>query len=1030
MKYLAMLVACGCMLIGFSANVHAQTHFDSCVSGTGANATVLINESINPTIDAQAFASGDEIAVYTTEGLCVGVESWTGSNVALTIWGDNSLTTEKDGLSANEQIHFVVWDASSQTEYGSSFGSVDVSYVSEDPYNGSGLYTQDAIYQLASLAALAPVNPVASFTANPTSGEAPLPVTFDASGSSDADGSISTYSWQFGDGSTATGSTASHTFNAAGNYTVTLTVTDDDGLTDASTTSINVSAPPVNDPPSASFTLTPTSGVVPLPVSVDASASTDGDGTITSYAWDFGDGNTDSGSSASHTYSAAGTYQIVLTVTDNDGATDSFSRTVTAQSPTNNPPVASLTVTPTSGTAPLTVTVSGSNSSDPDGSIASYAWDFGNGSSASGASSSTVYASSGTYTVTLTVTDDDGATGTASATVTVGSAPVNDPPSASFNVSPSSGVAPHTTTFDASASSDADGSIASYAWNFGDGSSGSGVSASHTYSNAGTYTAVLTVTDNDGATDTAQQTITVSNPQTNNAPVASFTATPSSGISPLNVQFDAGGSSDSDGTIASYAWDFGDGGSATGVTTGHTFTTGSYTVTLTVVDNDGASDETSQVITVTTPPATGGLVMHLPFDESAGTTASDNSGNSNVGLLQNGASFSGEGIISGAVRLNGTQAYVDIADDELINQSTVTRRTVALWFSADDVSIANRKQVLFEEGGQQKGLSIYLFDGQLYVAGWNTQTAESGWAGTYLISGDISSDTWHHVALVLNGGPVVTSDAFTGYLDGVEFARGEGSQLWPHADDIAVGGIDGNTWFHDRTNKSGQDHGFSGLIDDLRVYNESLNASEIQSLASVGAGANQVPVARIETNVDSGPAPLVVDFDGRSSSDADGQIQSYQWTFPGGAVQTGETASRTFDTPGTYSVTLQVTDNGGGTDTASRSITVTSASAGAPPVAEISEDPIRPSTMTISVDGSNSVDPDGSVTAYDWDFGDGETATGESTVHEYTIPGSYEISLRVTDDNDLTATARHWISVYRELPQNTGTSLVGSGGDF
>ncbi|MGB6382393.1 MAG: PKD domain-containing protein, partial [Syntrophobacteria bacterium] len=155
--------------------------------------------------------------------------------------------------------------------------------------------------------------PTASITASPTSGDAPLSVSFNDSGSNDPDGSIVSYSWNFGDGTSGTGVTAGHTYNNSGNYTVSLTVTDDNGATDSASTVIQVTTAPVpNQAPTASFTATPTSGDAPLPVSFNASASSDPDGTIVSYSWNFGDGTSDTGVTRGHTYNNSGNYTVSL----------------------------------------------------------------------------------------------------------------------------------------------------------------------------------------------------------------------------------------------------------------------------------------------------------------------------------------------------------------------------------------------------------------------------------------------------------------------------------------------------------------------------------------------------------------------------------------------------------------------------------------------------------------------------------------------------------------------------------------------
>jgi PKD repeat protein len=141
----------------------------------------------------------------------------------------------------------------------------------------------------------------------------------------------------------------------------------------------------------------------------------------------------------------------------------------------------------------------------------------------------------------------------------------NAPPQASFTADPIAGEAPLTVTFDAEASTDPDGDSLTYSWDFGDGNSDTGEMVVHTYSAGGTYTAVLTVDDGNGGTGTASQVIAANTPG-NNPPQASFTADPIAGEAPLTVTFDAEASTDPDGDILTYDWDFGDGHSDTGET--------------------------------------------------------------------------------------------------------------------------------------------------------------------------------------------------------------------------------------------------------------------------------------------------------------------------------------------------------------------------------------------------------------------------------------------------------------------------------
>ncbi len=170
---------------------------------------------------------------------------------------------------------------------------------------------------------------------------------------------------------------------------------------------------------------------------------------------------------------------------------------------TNEPPTASFTYTCTD----LSCDFDGSGSSDSDGSISSYDWDFGDGTTATGQTVSHTYGADGTYTVTLTVTDDAGDTGSDAQDVSVSEATTNEAPTADFTVSTTDLTADFTDQ-----SSDPDGTVESWSWDFGDGATSTAQNPSHTYDADGTYTVTLTVTDDAGATDTASQDVTVSSP--------------------------------------------------------------------------------------------------------------------------------------------------------------------------------------------------------------------------------------------------------------------------------------------------------------------------------------------------------------------------------------------------------------------------------------------------------------------------------------------------------------------------------------
>ncbi len=176
--------------------------------------------------------------------------------------------------------------------------------------------------------------PVARISSSSPIGDAPLTISFNGQDSSDEDGSIKSYLWDFGDETqnTATTPTVIYTYNSAGNYTASLTVTDNNDATDTTTTPIFVTTPPVeNESPTARLTVSISEGIIPLSVTFSGSTSTDPENKPLTYDWDFGDETTGENVSVTHIYTTAGSFTAKLTVTDDAGATSVTTTTITTQ---------------------------------------------------------------------------------------------------------------------------------------------------------------------------------------------------------------------------------------------------------------------------------------------------------------------------------------------------------------------------------------------------------------------------------------------------------------------------------------------------------------------------------------------------------------------------------------------------------------------------------------------------------------------------------------------------------------------------
>lgn len=256
--------------------------------------------------------------------------------------------------------------------------------------------------------------------------------------------------------------------------------------------------------PTAVINASAIEGDVPLMVNFDSG----GFGAPVSYAWNFGDGFTSTLPNPAHTFSTAGEYLVTLTVTDEFGRQTTQARMINAMNP-NMVPVAVGISDRYSGNAPLDVVLSAAGSYDPDGVIGNVEWRFSDGGYTYGATAYHTFNTTGIQTVTLLCYDARGGVGTTSFAINVGG--VNQPPVAQASASPTSGSAPLAVQFSSAGSHDPDGVIVEYQWTFGDafGTISREANPLYTYGYAGTYTATLTVWDNNNVSRSANVTINV-----------------------------------------------------------------------------------------------------------------------------------------------------------------------------------------------------------------------------------------------------------------------------------------------------------------------------------------------------------------------------------------------------------------------------------------------------------------------------------------------------------------------------------------
>lgn len=639
-----------------------------------------------------------------------------------------------------------------------------------------------------------------------------------------------------------------------------------------------------------------------LQLSADGSGSADTDGTIADYSWDFGDGTAPvSGATVSHDYAAGGTYPVTLTVTDDDGATNVATQTVTVTAP-NAAPTAAFDSVATD----LSVAFDGSGSSDADGTIAGYSWDFGDSTApASGVSPTHTYAVAGTYSVTLTVTDDDGAQGVITTQVSVNAPP---PPNEAPNAVFTSTATDLSVAFNAGDSTDSDGTIVGYTWNFGDSTAlGSGVTTTHAYAAAGTYPVTLTVTDDDGTTATVTDNVTVTAPPppANVAPTSSFT----SAINNLELAVNGSGSTDSDGTIVGYAWTFGDGGTGAGATTSHTYAVaGTYPVTLTVTDDDGATAVSTTSVTATAPPPPTTATAQDGF----GRIVSNGLGSADIGGPWTVAGSASAYSVNNSRGTLATPAGT--TRSAFLNQASATSTTTLVAVSLDRAPTGGGAYVSL--AGRHVGSTDYRARLRFLSTGSVQIQLSRVVSGTETVLQDVTVPGLSYVA----GGTVQIRFDIEGTSPTMLRAR-----AW------LSGAAEPSAWQVTATDSTPalQTAGSVGLVSYGSGSATSAMAVSFDSLyvgpvgSSPGGGTNPPPNVAPNAMFTSSATGLTVSLNGGTSSDSDGTIASYAWTFGDGTDGSGVTTSHAYTSGGTYAVTLTVTDDDGATSTVSGSVVVT-----------------------------------------------------------------------------------------------------------
>jgi len=872
---------------------------------------------------------------------------------------------------------------------------------------------------------------------------APLtPLVFDATGTTDSDGAIARYLWDFGDGSRGEGARPSHAYAKAGSYRVRLRVEDDSKAACGSgeaAINVRINIPPVAVPGDNR------SASAAEELSLDGGRSFDEDGTITEWRWNFGDGASGEGRTPTHAYKEPGTYRVKLTVKDNAGAPNS-SGSAELVVVVNQPP------TPQAG-PPRRVAVGevipfdASASTDPDGRVVGWEWDFGNGARAEGVRVEYAYKEAKTYTVTLSVRDDSGlSSGTRTTSTKV---VVNEAPKA--RAGGNRVITASEVRFDGKASSDSDGTITRYVWDFGDGTRGEGPAPVHVYRRAGTYRVRLTVTDDSQTrnAESSDEAVVV----VNQVPIAD--AGPDKLGAPQQVlSFSAAESLDPDGEIISYAWEFGDGSTASGQTATHAFAApGLYTVRLTVRDDSGhetgiAFDEGLVRVNAQPVAVAGPRVLVAPGDpvELNGSSSQDSDGKivSYQWTFSDGVGAASSAKVSRKFDRPGIYtAELAVTDDSgAINAMAAERVTIRVNSgprarAGEDV-VTCISTVTVNAGGSADP------DGDPLTYSWNFGDGSPAQAGalathTYALGGSypvvLTTDDGSGLknARSTSGLTVVINRPPSADAGGEKTAcAGKPAIFSGNRSQDPEGGLLKYLWDFGDGGKAEAPNP-TKTFSKGGSYQTTLTVTDDSGL-TCSTGIDRIAVRVAEAPVaDAGADQKVcanseVRFDGSKSRDFDGLVNGYAWDFGDGSTGGGPTPTHTYTQPGTYRATLIVTGDEIGscdnTDAKTATITVYAA-----PIARFKTPRVVSLGASTSFDGSPSSPEGARFVSWKWDFGDGHFAEGERVSHAYTKPGNYFATLTVQTDSGTacaSTTARNLITV-NDPPVALADAVGGAG---
>lgn len=784
------------------------------------------------------------------------------------------------------------------------------------------------------------------------------------------------YTWDFGDGNNSGLTNPTHLYTAPGVYTVTLTAQDSiTGCEDVATATVTIF-----DEPIAFFTAT-TVCVGNTTEFTNGSFIPTG---VMSFVWDLGDGNTSTDINPTHTYATAGTYNVLLTATSDNGCTD----TVTVAVTVNPEPTSAFTIVDASVCFGDTVYFTNGSTAGAD---VVYAWDFGDGNTSTETDPAHLYAGPGVYDVTLALLD----TVTGCTDTSYGQATVFDEPVAGFTATT---VCEGSTTEFTNTTTIGTGTL-SFVWDFADGSTSTDINPTHTYATAGDYDVLLTATSNNGCVDTITVTVTV-----NAEPISAFTIADASVCDGDTVYFTDGSTA---GVDVVYTWDFGDGNTSTDASPAYLYAgPGLYDVFLALTDTiTGCTDTAFAQVTVFDEPVAAFVGKDVCLGDPTPFTNNSTIG---TGTLSYAWDFA-DGNTS--TDINPTHTYTAAGDYDVIltvtsNNGCTDSDTVTVTvhpeptsdFTAVDSTVCFGDVVEFVNNSSTGGDFGYAWD----FGDGNTSTADNpthlyGAPGLYNVvlavtdtltgctdTSDMLIEVYHEPVAGFTGSDVCIGETVQ-FTSTSTLGVGTLSYAWDFGD--------GNT---------------STDINPAHTY-DTIGIKTITLVVTTDNGCTDTAINTLivypepVADFSAGPACFGFAVDFTNLTTIDFGTTTYVWEFGDGATDTTTNPSHVYPTLGVFTVTLTATSDAGCTHYTTQTVQINPNPSAAFTATTVCEGDATTFTNTSSV-------PSGTFTSF-WDFGNGFTSLDDAPVYTYPFPGEYDVTLVVTSNHGCTDTIVHTVTV-------------------